>query len=62
MQPKVQACKHQLKRLPELLVDGVGETVLFYECVICGFQFGLILNSEGEVDRTVILPPAQKCA
>ena len=57
-----ETCKHQLKRLPELLVDATGETVLIYECVICGRQFGLSLNSEGEVGRMVVLPPAGRCA
>jgi len=57
-----EPCKHQLKRPPDLLVDGVGKTVLLYECIICGLQFGMELNSEGEVQRMVVLPPAQKCA
>jgi len=61
MEPK-KTCKHQLRRPPDLVVDGAGETVLLYECVICGFAFGLILNSEDQADRMVILPPEQECA
>ena len=57
-----ERCKHQLKRPPDLFVDGVGKTVLLYECLICGFQFGMELNAQDEVDRMVVLPPAQKCA
>jgi len=57
-----ETCKHQLKRPPELLVDGTGETVLLYECLICGSEFGLSLNSQGEADRMVVLPPSRKCA
>ena len=57
-----EACKHQLKRPPEVLVDATGETVMIYECLICGAQFGLSLNSEGEVERMMMLPPAGKCA
>ena len=61
MEP-TERCKHQLKRPPDLFVGGVGEKVLLYECLICGFQFALSLNSEGEVDRMVVLPLTQKCA
>jgi len=57
-----ETCKHQLQRPPEQLVDATGETVLLYECVICGLQFGLSLNSQDEVGRMIILPPAGKCA
>jgi hypothetical protein len=57
-----ESCKHQLKRPPELLVGATGKTVLIYEYVICGAQFGLSVNSEGEVGRMVVLPPAGKCA
>ena len=57
-----EACKHPLKHPPEVLVDATGETVMVYECLICGAQFGLSLNSEGEVERMMMLPPAGKCA
>jgi len=58
-----ECCKHpQLKRPPDLVVDATGETVLLYECLICGCRIGLSLNSQGEVERGVIIPPAQKCA
>jgi hypothetical protein len=50
------SCKHQLKRPFELLVDAAGKTVLIYECLICGAQFGLSDNSEGEVGRMLDLP------
>ena len=57
----LETCKHQLKRPPEVLVDATGETVMIYECLICGAQ-GLSLNSEGEVERMMMLSPAGKCA
>ena len=38
----------------------VGETLLLYERRGCGI--GMQFNSEGEVDREVVVPPAQKCA
>jgi len=56
-----ETCKHQLKRPPEALLD-TGETVMIYECVICGAQFALSVNSEGEVERMIMLPPAGRCA
>ena len=37
-------------------MDGAGETVLLYECLICGSAFGQSLNSKGEADRMVVSP------
>ena len=31
--------------------------LLRFECVLCGCQLGLTLDSKGEVDREVIIPP-----
>jgi DNA-directed RNA polymerase subunit RPC12/RpoP len=42
-------------------VDAPGE-IMIYECVICGAQFGLSVNSKSEVERIVMLPPVGKCA
>ena len=42
--------------------DATGKTVLLYECLISGCGIGLSLNSQGEVERGVVIPPAQKCA
>jgi len=35
---------------------------LVYECILCQCQFGLTLDSEGEVAREVIIPPERKSA
>jgi len=59
---KLEPCKHQLKRPPDVVVDATGKTVLLYVCLICGLQFGLELNAQDEVQRMVVLPPAQECA
>jgi hypothetical protein len=37
-----------------------GLCFLIFECILCGCQFGLTLDSKGEADREVIIPPQRK--
>ena len=53
--------KH-LKRPPDSFTDVTGLSFLIFECTLCGCQFGLTLDSKGEVDRGVIIPPERKGA
>jgi hypothetical protein len=62
MESTGQACKHQLKRPPDLVTDGAGDSLLLFECLVCGCGIALKLDSQGVVDAEVILPPTQKCA
>ena len=58
----VQPCRHQLKRPPDSFTDITGVSVLIFECILCGCQFSLTLDSKGEVDREYIIPPQRKSA
>jgi len=62
MEVDVQPCRHQLKRPPDSFTDVTGLSFLIFECTLCGCQFGLTLDSKGEVDRGVIIPPERKGA
>jgi len=50
-------CRHQLKRPPDSFTDVTGLSFLIFECILCGCQFGLTLDSKREVDREYIIPP-----
>jgi len=62
MEFDVQPCRHQLKRPQTLSRNVTGLSFLIFECILCGYQFGLTLDSKGEVDREVIIPPQRKSA
>jgi hypothetical protein len=57
-----QSCRHQLDRPPELASDVDGVSYLVFECVLCGCEVSLRLNSEGEIDGEFIVPPSSKRA
>lgn len=50
MQPYLKPCQHQLARPPDLVTDSDGVSYLLFECVLCGCQVILRLDSEGEID------------
>lgn len=58
----VQPCRHQLDRPPEVTSDVDGVSYLVFECVLCGCEVSLRLNSEGEIDGEFIVPPSSKRA
>ena len=55
-------CEHQLKRLPESFTDATGDSFLVFECILCGSEITLMLDSEGEVVDEYVLPPERKSA
>jgi len=61
MQFDLQPCQHQLTRPPDLIdVDGV--SYLLFECILCGCEISLRLDSDGEIDGEFIVPPERKRA
>jgi hypothetical protein len=62
MEYDVQPCRHQLKRPPDSCTDVTGLSYLIFECILCGCQFGLTLDSNGVADREFIIPPERKRA
>jgi hypothetical protein len=49
-------------RPPEVVTDAVGTSFLLFECILCGCDITLRLDSEGEVDGEFVIPPERKCA
>ena len=56
MQFDLQPCQHQLNRPPDLVTDAEGVSYLVFECILCGCQISLRLDSQGEIDGEFILP------
>jgi len=62
MQFDLQPCRQRLERPPELVTDTDGISYLLFECMLCGCEISLRLDSEGEVDGEFILQPERKRA
>ena len=62
MQPDCQPCRHQLKRPPDVVTDVEGVSYLLFECMLCGCEISLRLDSQGEFDGEFIVPPERKRA
>jgi len=62
MQLGIKACQHQLSHPPDRVTDSEGLSYLVFECILCGCEISLRLNSEDEVDLETIIPPARKLA
>ncbi len=62
MQFDLQPCRHQLTRPPDLVTGADGVSYLLFECMLCGCETSLRLDSEGEVDGEFIPQPERKRA
>ena len=62
MQSGTKSCQHQLKHPPDCVTDSEGFSYLVFECILCGCEISLQLNSEDEVDLETVIPPARKLA
>ena len=62
MQAAVESCRHQLKRPPDLVTDAGGVSYVLFECLLCGCEIGLRLNSQDEIEGEFIVPLARRCA
>jgi hypothetical protein len=60
MQSDLQPYQHQLSRPPDLVTSAEGVTYLVFDCILCGCQISLRLDSEGEIDGEFVLPPERK--
>src|SRR5690349_178381 len=54
MQSDLQPCQHQLSRPPDLVTSAEDVIYLVFDCILCGCQVSLRLNSEGEIDGEFI--------
>jgi len=55
-------CTHALKRVPDLVTDVSGVSYLLFECLTCGSDVALRLDSDDMIDGIAIIPPEQKAA
>jgi hypothetical protein len=62
MQSGTKSCQHQLKHPPDSVTDSEGFSYRVFECILCGCEISLQLNSEDEVDLETVIPPARKLA
>jgi len=53
---------HSLKRPPDLVTDEAGVSYLLFDCLTCGSEVALRLDSDDRVDGMAIIPPERRTA
>jgi len=62
MEFDLHRCPHRLSRPPDLVTDVEGLSYLLFECILCGCEISLRLNSKGEIDGEFVISPERKRA